>query len=140
MKSKGNLNNQVIKSTHLESIELPCDPAIPLSLFFFFFFGLFKVAPAAYGSSQARGLNGATATQDPSRICDPHHSSRQHRILNPVSDARDRTRNLIDASQIPFHCATTGTPETINFEKCIWCVAVQMKPRERETWPSHPLN
>ena len=25
----------------------------------------------------------ATATPDPSRICDPHHSSRQRRILNP---------------------------------------------------------
>jgi len=31
----------------------------------------------------------ATATQDLSRICDLHHSSQQHRILNPLSEARD---------------------------------------------------
>ena len=33
----------------------------------------------------------ATATQDLSHICDLHHSSGQHRILNPLSEARDRT-------------------------------------------------
>ena len=32
-----------------------------------------------------------TATWDPSSICDLHHSSRQHQILNPLSKARDRT-------------------------------------------------
>ena len=31
----------------------------------------------------------ATATQDPSRVCDLDHSSRQHWILNPLSKARD---------------------------------------------------
>ena len=52
----------------------------------------------------------ATATQDPSSICDLHHSSWQHWILNPLSRARDRTRNLMVPSRIPFHCATTGPP------------------------------
>ena len=33
----------------------------------------------------------ATAMPDPSCICDLHHSSRQHRILNPRSEARDGT-------------------------------------------------
>ena len=51
----------------------------------------------------------ATATQDPSHICDPHHSSWQRQILNPVSKARDRTLNLMDTSQIHFCCATTRT-------------------------------
>ena len=32
-----------------------------------------------------------TATQDPSGICNLHHSSQQCRILNPLSEARDRT-------------------------------------------------
>ena len=41
----------------------------------------------------------ATATQDPSRICSPHHGSRQHKILNPLSEARDRTHILMDTSQ-----------------------------------------
>ena len=37
----------------------------------------------------------ATATQDLSCICDLHHSSWQHRILNPLIEARDRTCNLM---------------------------------------------
>ena len=36
----------------------------------------------------------ATATRDPSHICDLHHSSQQHWILNPLSEARNRTINL----------------------------------------------
>ena len=33
----------------------------------------------------------ATAMPDPSCICDLHHTSRQHWILNPLSEAKDRT-------------------------------------------------
>ena len=36
----------------------------------------------------------ATTTSDLSRICDIYHSSRQHRILNPLSKARNRIHNL----------------------------------------------
>ena len=42
----------------------------------------------------------ATATWDPSRVCNLHHSSKQHWILNPLSGARDGTRILIDTSQV----------------------------------------
>ena len=42
----------------------------------------------------------ATATWDPSHICDLHHSSQQGWILNPVSKARDQTHNLTVPSQI----------------------------------------
>ena len=68
-----------------------------LFFFFFLFFGLFRAIPMAYEGSQARGLIGATvaglhqsptATQVPSCICNLHHSSRQHWILNPLSWAR----------------------------------------------------
>ena len=52
----------------------------------------------------------ATATQDPNRICDLHNSSGQHQILNPPSEARDQTHNLMVPSQICFYCATIGTP------------------------------
>ena len=31
----------------------------------------------------------ATAMPDPSLVCDLHHSSRQHQILNPLSEARN---------------------------------------------------
>ena len=37
----------------------------------------------------------ATATQDPSRICELHHSSQQCQILNPLSEGRDGTHNLM---------------------------------------------
>ena len=42
----------------------------------------------------------ATAAWDPSRICDLHHSSRQRWILNPLSEARDGTHNLMVPSRI----------------------------------------
>ena len=38
----------------------------------------------------------ATATPDPSRICDLHHSSWQCWILTPLSEVRDRTHILMD--------------------------------------------
>ena len=46
----------------------------------------------------------ATATPDPSRICDLHRSSQQCRILDPLSEARDRTCNLMVRSWICLHC------------------------------------
>ena len=52
----------------------------------------------------------ARATQDPSHVSDLYRSSQQCWILNPLSEARDRTRVLVDTSQIHFCCATTGTP------------------------------
>ena len=35
---------------------------------------------------------------DPSHICDLHHSSQQGQILNPLSEAKDRTCILMDTS------------------------------------------
>ena len=55
----------------------------------------------------------ATETPDPSCICNLHHSSRQRWILNPLSEARDRTRNLMVPSRICFRCATMETPQMI---------------------------
>ena len=60
----------------------------------FFVCLFFRAAFTACGSSQARGpirataagLSIATATQDPRRhVCNLHHSSQQHQILNPLS-------------------------------------------------------
>ena len=73
---------------------------------FFFFSGLFRAIPQAYGGSQTRGQIGATAASQhhshaapyPSQACDLHHSSRQRQI--PLSKARDQTFALMDASQI----------------------------------------
>ena len=55
----------------------------------------------------------ATATSDPNRICDLYHSSRQGQILNPLSEARDQTCNLMVPNQIHFCCTTMGTPKQV---------------------------
>ena len=67
-------------------------------LFFLSFF-LFWAMPAACGVT-ATTYTTATATQD---LGDLHHSSWQHWILNPLSNAKDRTYNLMVTSQIHLH-------------------------------------
>ena len=52
----------------------------------------------------------AMATQDPSCICDLHHSSQQCRIPLPLSKARDQTHILMNTRRIRFHYTTMGTP------------------------------
>ena len=61
-----------------------------------------KLQPLAYTT--------AIASRDPSCVCNPHHSSQQCQILNPLSEARDRTCGLMDTSQVRFQCTTMGTP------------------------------
>ena len=74
------------------------------------------MTPAVYGSSQGRASNQSCScwpTPQSQRclscIFHLHHSSQQHWILNPVSEARDRTRILMDTSWFCYHWATTGT-------------------------------
>ena len=74
------------------------------SFFFFFVFCPFRATLTVYGGSQARGLIRAVAAG----LC---HSSQQRRILNPLSEARDQTHNLVVPSWIPFCCTKTGTLE-----------------------------
>ena len=52
----------------------------------------------------------ATATRDPSHVCDLYLSSQQRWIPDPLSEARDQTRILMDISQICFCFAMTGAP------------------------------
>ena len=73
---------------------------------FFCLFCLYGAASVAYGGSQARNPIRATAAG-------LHHSSQQCRILNLLSEARDRTRNLMVPSQSRFHCATKGIPRSV---------------------------
>ena len=79
----------------------------PFVLFwsFFFFLGLHPRhmgVPSLGVESELLLLAYATATAmpDPSRVCDLYHSSRQHWILNPLSEARDRIHILMDTSQL----------------------------------------
>lgn len=52
----------------------------------------------------------APARPDPSCICDLRHGPRQRGTLSLPSEARDRTRTLVESSQIHLCCAPTGTP------------------------------
>ena len=81
------------------------------SCFLVFVFCLFAIswaAPAAHVVSQARGRIGVVVTGLRQRHSnagfEPHlrptHSSRQRRIVNPLSKARDLTRNLMVPSQL----------------------------------------
>ena len=51
---------------------------------------------------QLLAYTAATAMHDPSHICDLYYSSGQRQILNPLSGAGDRTRILMDTSQVCF--------------------------------------
>ena len=84
-------------------------PAIPnsLSLFFFFFLILlFRAALVAslYHSHSSVGRSSSWC------VIELHHSSRQRRILNPLSKARDQTRILMDTCQVHYCWATKGIP------------------------------
>ena len=52
----------------------------------------------------------ATATRDPTHVCDLHHSSGQCQIPDPTGKARDQTHILMDTSWIRFRCSVTGMP------------------------------
>ena len=82
---------------------------------FFFFFCFCFLGPCLWHMEVPRlgvkrELAYATATRNQYPIYDLHHSPWQHQILNPLSEARDRTRIFMDTSRICFHCTTTGTP------------------------------
>ena len=52
----------------------------------------------------------AIATPDPSCSCNLHQSLQCHWILNPLREARDQTRILINISWVGYRWATIGTP------------------------------
>ena len=78
-----------------------------LSFFFFVFLGphpqhMEVPRPEVESELQLPACPTATAMPDRSRICDLHRSSRQCRILNPLSEGRDPTCVLMDTSRICF--------------------------------------
>ena len=83
-------------------------------LFYFILlsFCLLRAAPMAYGSSQARSLIRAVAAS-------LFHSSRQCQILNPLSEAKDQTGNLMVPSRICF-CSTTIGSMRNSFKCYLW--------------------
>ena len=82
---------------------------VPLKISdFFFFLGLHPphVEVPRLGVEQELQLPAyatATATPDLIRVCDLHHNLWQCQILNPLSEARDRTHVLMDTSRAGYH-------------------------------------
>ena len=89
-------------------------------LFFFPFFLFFRTTPGAYGTSQARSWIGTAAAglqQSQPPQCQIQATSMTYttahgniRSFNPLNNARDRTRILMDTSQFSTCWATMGTP------------------------------
>ena len=93
---------------------------IYIYIYFFFFF---RVAPLAYGSFQARGQirAAATATWDPTCICNLHHSSWQHG--SPTHWARPELKPTSPWILVGFltRWATMGIPHLdVLFKRVIW--------------------
>ena len=104
--------------------------ALPLILHDCFLFP-FRATLAAYVSAQARGRIGSTAAGlhhghavgDPSHVCDLGHSLWQRWILNPLSEARDRTCILMDTSQVfnlPSHNGNVISHMIIFWKEKVW--------------------
>ena len=70
----------------------------------------------------------ATAMPDLSHVCDLHHSSRPHWILNPLIKAGDWIRNLMVPSRIHSRCTMMGTPIPwllrTNLDLCDTCLSI----------------
>ena len=88
-----------LKNLHfMESFGVIASYAIFIYLFIYLFIYCFLGLPQRHMEVPRLGVESelqlpayttATATWDPSHVCDLHHSSLQHQILNPLSEARD---------------------------------------------------
>ena len=72
----------------------------------------------------------ATATRDPSHVCDLHHRSWQHWILNSLSKARDPTYYLMDTSWFCYPWATKGAPVLGSLK--LWDVVIRWQKKKEQ--------
>ena len=110
-------NQQIASATPLDTPINAISSKVAHLFFSSFVIFLFRTTPVAHRGSQARSLIGAVAPG----LCQSHSNARSEpRLwptpqltatlhLNPLSEARDRTRNLMVPSRICSHCTTTGT-------------------------------
>ena len=109
----------------------------PLSGTFLFFFFCFlgshlqhMEVPRLAVKSELQLLTYGTATERPdlSCICDLHHSSHQHWILNPLSKARDRTHLLMNTSRVHNLLSHNRNPLLLsNKSSWIWVIVFQLE-------------
>ena len=69
---------------------------------------------------QMQAYTTTQATPDLSYVCHLHHRPLQCWLLNLTSEARDRTRVLIDANQIRFHWGMMGITLFSIFVRLFW--------------------
>ena len=93
------------------------------AFFFFFFFVFFRAAPAAYGSSQARGWIEATAaglhhshSNAEPKLCLQPTPQLTTPDLNPLSEARDGTASSLTLILVGF-----VTTEPCWGKSCAFC-------------------
>ena len=82
-----------------DGVLIPVTTNLRAMIMFVCLFGLFRATPAAYGGSRASGPIRAIAAGLHHSHSNPL-SSCQHQILYPLSEARDRTCVLVDASWV----------------------------------------
>ena len=100
--------------------------------FFFLFFLVFlgphpkhtEVPRPQVETAIAAAYTTATATPDPSHICDLHHSSQQCWILHPLSKTRDQTcilmNKTIHESTMHFRWARMESPFFCHFKDIVF--------------------
>ena len=104
-----------------------------LFVFLFVCLLLFRDALEAYGGSQVRGPIGATAASlrhshsntESKLVCGLHHSSQQHRILSPLSEASG-VRFPAFKSQL-YHLLATWTRENYVTSLCLSFLICKMR-------------
>ena len=123
----------------------------PIFLFFLslsFFFCLFTAAPMAYGSSPAKGrIRAVVASHSGSHSntrSEPHlwPTAQFTWILNPLIEARDPTRILMDTSWFRYCWATTGTPILLfkwTDNNCLWWIFFKSS-QAVEKWYTMQMN
>ena len=67
----------------------------------------------------------ATATPDPSHICDLCCSLWQCGILNPPSEARDRTCILMDTTWVLNPLSHSGNSQILDFRAQVWALLLE---------------
>ena len=112
-----------------------------VTCFFLFLFSFYghtggTQVPGLEVESVLQLLATATATQDPSHICDLHCSSRQQWVLNPLSEARNQTCVLMDISPVLNPLSHNGNAWSslcwctiYGFDKCVTYVSSVMVSR-----------